>query len=76
MQKPPAAELGQTVRRGLSAGEVIWRPIGFTLKGYAEVFNDDSVMRGFFNAIVITVSGVLINLAVVCHFIGIVFYLY
>lgn len=48
----------------VSAGEVIWRPIGFTLKGYAEVFNDDSVMRGFFNAIVITVSGVLINLAV------------
>lgn len=50
--------------KAVSAGQVIWKPIGFTLKGYAEVFNDDSVVRGFFNAIVITVSGVLVNLAV------------
>ena len=48
----------------VSAGEVIWKPIGFTLKGYAEVFNDDSVMRGFFNSLIITFSGVLVNLAV------------
>lgn len=50
--------------KAVSAGQVIWKPIGFTLKGYAEVFNDDSVMRGFFNALIITFSGVLVNLAV------------
>ncbi|MDO4293271.1 MAG: carbohydrate ABC transporter permease [Eubacteriales bacterium] len=48
----------------VSGGKVLWRPIGFTLKGYAEVFKNESVMRGFFNAIIITVVGVCVNLAV------------
>ena len=38
--------------------------MGFTLKGYAEVFKNSQVMRGFFNSIVITVVGVCVNLAV------------
>lgn len=48
----------------VSSGEVLWRPIGFTLQGYAEVFKDSAVMLGFWNSIVYTVAGVLVNLAV------------
>ena len=48
----------------VSAGKVLLRPIGFTLKGYAEVFKNSQVMRGFFNSIVITFVGVCVNLAV------------
>ena len=48
----------------VSAGKVTLLPVGFTLKGYMEVFNNSEVMRGFFNSIVITVVGVLVNLGV------------
>ena len=48
----------------VSAGKVLWKPIGFTLKGYAEVFEDKQVMTGFVNAIVYTFCGVIVNLAV------------
>ena len=48
----------------VSAGKVLLRPMGFTLKGYAEVFKNCQVMRGFFNSIVITFVGVCVNLAV------------
>ena len=48
----------------VSAGKVLLRPLGFTLKGYAEVFKNSQVMRGFFNSIVITFVGVCVNLAV------------
>ena len=48
----------------VSAGKGLLRPIGFTLKGYAEVFKNSQVMRGFFNSIVLTFVGVCVNLAV------------
>ena len=48
----------------VSAGKVLWRPVGFTLKGYAEVFKDMQVMRGFVNSVLYTVCGVAVNLAV------------
>ncbi len=48
----------------VSGGRVVFRPIGFTLKGYAEVFKNSSVMRGFVNSIFYTVCGVLVNLIV------------
>jgi putative aldouronate transport system permease protein len=48
----------------VSSGEVLWRPIGFTLKGYSEVFKNKAVMGGFMNSIIYTVCGVLVNLAV------------
>ena len=48
----------------VSAGKVLLRPMGWTLKGYAEVFKNSQVMRGFFNSIVITFVGVCVNLAV------------
>lgn len=48
----------------VSGGQVIWRPIGFTLKGYREVFKNSMVMRGFVNSLVYTFCGVAVNLAV------------
>ena len=48
----------------VSGGKVLWLPVGFTLKGYAEVFKDDSIVRSFLNSILYTVCGVLVNLAV------------
>lgn len=50
--------------KAVSGGQVIWHPIGFTMKGYAEVFQDSSVVRSFLNSVLYTVAGVLINLAV------------
>ncbi len=48
----------------VSSGDVLWKPIGFTLKGYGEVFKNSAVMRGFLNSIFYTVCGVAVNLAV------------
>lgn len=48
----------------VSGGDVLWKPIGFTLKGYQEVFNNSAVMRGFANSIFYTVVGVGVNLIV------------
>lgn len=45
----------------VSAGKVLLRPMGFTLKGYVEVFKNSQVMRGFFNSIVITFVGVCVK---------------
>jgi len=50
--------------QAVSAGKVVLYPIGITLKGYQEVFEESSVMRGFVNSIIYTVCGTLINLAV------------
>lgn len=48
----------------VSGGEVVWLPIGFNLKGYAEVFKDELIVGSFINSIIYTVCGVLVNLAV------------
>lgn len=48
----------------VSGGLVLWRPVGFTLKGYAEVLKTSAVMRGFFNSVLYTAAGVAVNLAV------------
>ncbi|MCI5647832.1 MAG: carbohydrate ABC transporter permease [Fusicatenibacter sp.] len=48
----------------VSSGDVLLRPVGFTLKGYAEVFKNSSVMRGFVNSVIYTVCGVMVNLIV------------
>lgn len=48
----------------VSGGKVVWYPIGFTMKGYLEVFKNSAVMRGFMNSIIYTVCGVCINLVV------------
>ncbi|GMO57511.1 MAG: carbohydrate ABC transporter permease [Treponemataceae bacterium] len=48
----------------VSQGRVVFFPIGFTWDGYKKVFETSEVMRGFFNSVVYTVVGVLINLAI------------
>ena len=48
----------------VSAGKVTLAPVGFTLDGYREVFKTKTVMRGFFNSLIITVMGTAINLLV------------
>ncbi len=48
----------------VSAGKVTLVPVGFTLDGYREVFKTKTVMRGFFNSLIITVMGTAINLLV------------
>lgn len=47
----------------VAGGKVVWYPIGFTLDGYKAVLDESTVMRGFFNSILYTVVGVLVNLA-------------
>ena len=48
----------------VAAGDVVWLPVGFNLAGYKAVFEEKTVMRGFVNALLYTVVGTLINLAV------------
>ena len=48
----------------VSAGKVTLAPVGFTLDGYREVFKTKTVMRGFFNSLIITIMGTSINLLV------------
>ncbi len=48
----------------VSGGRVLWKPVGFTMKGYMEVFKNSAVMKGFLNSIIYTVCGVCINLVV------------
>jgi len=48
----------------VSQGRVVLWPVGFTWDGYSNVLRESAVMRGFFNSIVYTVVGVLINLFV------------
>lgn len=50
--------------KAVAGGKVIFAPVGFSLKGYMEVFNTPEVLRGFFNALVYTFCGTLLNLAV------------
>ena len=39
------------------AGKTFWLPSQFTLKGYAAVFSDDSILMGYWNSIKYTVVG-------------------
>lgn len=50
--------------KAVAGGKVIFKPIGFTLQGYAEVFKDDRIMQSFFNSLIYTTCGTLLNLAV------------
>jgi len=48
----------------VAGGEVIFYPVGFTLDGYRKVFEQQTVMRGFYNSLIYTSVGVTINLFV------------
>lgn len=48
----------------VTSGRVWLFPVGFTLKGYAAAFKHPDLMRGFFNALTLTVLGTSINIVV------------
>ena len=48
----------------VAAGKVVWKPEGFTLDGYKEVFKTKTVVRGFLNSLLYTAVGVCVNLGV------------
>ena len=48
----------------LAQGRVVLFPVGFTLEGYAMVFRNKNVLSGFYNSVVYTAVGTLINLFV------------
>lgn len=50
--------------KAVAAGKVIFYPIGVNFGGYMEVFKEKQVMSGFFNSLVYTFCGTMINLAV------------
>jgi len=49
--------------KAVSTGSVIFRPIGFTLSGYVEVFKNKGVITGFLNSILYTLTGTFLSLA-------------
>lgn len=46
----------------VSGGEVLWRPIGFSLEGYKRIFEYKDIWLGYKNSIIYTVVGTLVNL--------------
>lgn len=43
-------------------GLVTWKPVDFTMDGYAEVFRNQSIWIGYRNSLLYTVAGVLISM--------------
>lgn len=50
--------------KAVAGGQVVWYPIGFNFRGYAEVFKNSQVVTGFINSLIYTTCGTLLNLAV------------
>lgn len=48
----------------VASGQVLFYPVGFTFQGYAEVFKDERIIKGFMNSIILTVLGTIVSLAV------------
>ena len=46
----------------VNTGEVWIVPLGITLDGYREIFTDDQILRGYWNSVLYTVFGTLLNL--------------
>lgn len=47
------------------AGKTFWLPSQFTLKGYAAVFADDSILLGYWNSIKYTVVGTIFSVVMI-----------
>ena len=54
------ASISDPVR--VNTGEVWIVPLGLTLDGYGEIFTDDRILRGYWNSVLYTVFGTLLNL--------------
>ncbi|MDY3366481.1 MAG: carbohydrate ABC transporter permease, partial [Zhenhengia yiwuensis] len=50
--------------QAVSSGKVWLWPVDFTLRGYEVVFQHPDIVRGFFNAIYITVLGTVIQVII------------
>ncbi len=50
--------------KAVAGGLVIWKPVGLNLDGYTAVFEHKLIVRSFLNALLYTVCGTLLNLAV------------
>lgn len=48
----------------VAGGKVVFFPVGFSLAGYAEVFKNAQVVKGFINSLLYTACGVMINLII------------
>lgn len=48
--------------KAVASGEVIWKPVGFTLDSYKQVFAYDEIWRGYVNTIFYTVLGTMFQL--------------
>ena len=46
----------------VAGGEVIWRPVGFTLDSYRQVFAYEEIWQGYLNTIFYTIFGTIFNL--------------
>ena len=46
----------------VSKGEIWWRPIGFTLDAYKEVFKNEDILQGYGNALYYTALGTALNM--------------
>ena len=54
------ASISDPVR--VNTGAVWIVPLGLTLDGYGEIFTDDQILRGYWNSVLYTVFGTLLNL--------------
>ena len=54
------ASISDPVR--VNTGEVWIVPLGLTFDGYGEIFTDDQILRGYWNSVLYTVFGTLLNL--------------
>ena len=50
--------------KAVASGQVIWYPVDFNFRGYAEVFGNNQVVTGFINSLIYTTCGTVLNLAV------------
>ncbi len=48
--------------KAVATGQVLWRPVGFTLESYRQVFDYKPIWNGYANTIFYTVAGTLFNL--------------
>lgn len=48
--------------QAVASGEVIWRPVGFTLDSYKQVFAYNDIWRGYVNTIFYTVFGTMFQM--------------
>ena len=46
----------------VSKGEIWWRPVGFTLDAYKEVFKNKDILQGYANSLYYTVVGTALNM--------------